>query len=56
MSTNTSKAASADFIKNLGRMYGAYTGGFLAFIVLLAILMVMNSFAIWIRNRFERRW
>jgi phosphate transport system permease protein len=27
-----------------------------AIIVLLAILMVMNSFAIWIRNRFERRW
>ncbi len=42
MSTNTSKAASADFIKNLGRMYGAYTGGFLAFIVLLAILEVVG--------------
>ena len=27
-----------------------------AIIVLLAILLVMNSFAIWIRNRFERRW
>ena len=42
MSTNTSKAASADFIKNLGRMYGAYTGGFLAFIVLLAILEMVG--------------
>ena len=31
-------AATSDFIKNLGRMYGVYTGGFLGFIVLLAIL------------------
>jgi cation/acetate symporter len=31
-------ATTSDFIKNLGRMYGTYTGGFLAFIVLLAIL------------------
>src|SRR5688500_211982 len=36
--TSTQPAASSDFIKNLGRMYGMYTGGFLAFIVLLAIL------------------
>jgi cation/acetate symporter len=42
MTTNVSKAASADFIKNLGRMYGAYTGGFLAFIVLLAILEMVG--------------
>ena len=42
MSTNTSKAAASDFIKNLGRMYGAYTGGFLAFIVLLAILELVG--------------
>ena len=34
----TQSATSSDFIKNLGRMYGAYTGTFLAFIVLLAIL------------------
>ena len=34
----TQSAASAAFMKNLGRMYGLYTGGFLAFIVLLAIL------------------
>ena len=34
----TQAAARSDFMKNLGRMYGLYTGGFLAFIVLLAIL------------------
>jgi cation/acetate symporter len=34
----TQSAGSSDFIKNLGRMYGMYTGGFLAFIVFLAIL------------------
>lgn len=33
-----SSAANADFYKNLGRMYGTYTGGFIAFIILLAIL------------------
>jgi cation/acetate symporter len=31
-------ASTSDFIKNLGRMYGMYTGGFLGFIILLAIL------------------
>src|SRR5215208_229627 len=31
-------AATSDFIKNLGRMYGMYTGGFLAFVVFLALL------------------
>ena len=36
MSTQT--ASTSDFIKNLGKMYGTYTGGFVAFIVLLAIL------------------
>jgi cation/acetate symporter len=30
--------ASSDFTKNLGRLYGTYTGGFLAFVILLAIL------------------
>ena len=35
-------AASAAFYKQLGRMYGAYTGTFLAFIVLLAILEYMG--------------
>ena len=34
----TQSADTSDFIKNLGRMYGLYTGGFLAFIVLLAVL------------------
>src|SRR5688572_2236644 len=38
MATSTQTAATSDFIKNLGRMYGMYTGGFLAFIVLLAVL------------------
>lgn len=37
MATQASGGGS-DFIKNLGKMYGTYTGGFLAFIVLLAIL------------------
>ena len=37
MATEAS-ASSSDFIKNLGKMYGAYTGGFIAFIILLAIL------------------
>ena len=27
-----------DFISNLGRIYGVYTGGFLGFVILLAIL------------------
>jgi cation/acetate symporter len=34
----TQSAGTSDFIKNLGRMYGMYTGGFLAFIIFLAIL------------------
>ena len=34
----TQTVGTSDFIKNLGRMYGTYTGGFLAFIILLAIL------------------
>jgi cation/acetate symporter len=34
----TQLADRSDFIKNLGRMYGTYTGGFLGFIILLAIL------------------
>ncbi|MBM3601932.1 MAG: cation acetate symporter [Alphaproteobacteria bacterium] len=38
MATSKSYVSSGDFIKNLGRMYGTYTGGFLAFIVLLALL------------------
>ena len=37
MATQTADGSS-DFIKNLGKMYGVYTGGFIAFIILLAIL------------------
>jgi cation/acetate symporter len=32
------KATSRDFTSNLGRVYSLYTGGFLAFVILLAIL------------------
>jgi cation/acetate symporter len=37
MATQTG-AARSDFMKSLGRMYGTYAGGFLAFVVFLAIL------------------
>jgi cation/acetate symporter len=37
MATQTADTRS-DFIKNLGRMYGTYTGGFIGFIILLALL------------------
>jgi len=37
MATQTA-AAGSDFIRNLGRLYGTYTGGFIAFVVLLALL------------------
>jgi cation/acetate symporter len=37
MATQTS-SSSAEFYKNLGRMYGTYTGGFIGFVILLAIL------------------
>ncbi len=37
MATEAS-TSSSDFIKNLGKMYGTYTGGFIAFILLLAAL------------------
>ncbi|MFY9830591.1 MAG: sodium:solute symporter family protein [Rhodoplanes sp.] len=33
-----SSAAKSDFMKNLGRMYGTYAGGFLGFVIFLAIL------------------
>ncbi|HUF45127.1 MAG TPA: cation acetate symporter, partial [Aestuariivirgaceae bacterium] len=32
------QAKSSDFIANLGKIYGLYTGGFFAFVILLAIL------------------
>ena len=38
------QATSADaFYKQLGRMYGTYTGGFIAFIILLAILEQLGT-------------
>jgi cation/acetate symporter len=41
MSTGT-PARSGDFMSNLGRVYGIYTGGFFAFIILVAILERMG--------------
>ena len=38
MATQTAGGSSTTSIKHLGKMYGTYTGGFIAFIVLLAIL------------------
>ena len=35
---NTSTSNGSDFTANLGKIYGIYTGGFLAFVILLAIL------------------
>jgi cation/acetate symporter len=37
MATQAS-GGTGDFIKNLGKMYGTYTGGFIGFIIFLAIL------------------
>ncbi|WP_028348047.1 sodium:solute symporter family protein [Bradyrhizobium murdochi] len=34
----TSTGGSSDFLSNLGKIYGFYTGGFLAFVILLAVL------------------
>jgi cation/acetate symporter len=36
------KADSSDFLNNLGRVYGLYTGGFLAFVILIAVLEQMG--------------
>jgi cation/acetate symporter len=38
MATQTTTTSADAFYKQLGRMYGTYTGGFVAFIVLLALL------------------
>src|SRR6187455_128369 len=38
MATQTTTAPADAFYKQLGRMYGTYAGGFIAFVVLLAIL------------------
>lgn len=35
-------AGGGDFTSNLGRIYGLYTGGFVAFIILMAILSAMG--------------
>ncbi|MDO8876840.1 MAG: cation acetate symporter, partial [Pseudolabrys sp.] len=35
---STQSASTSDFIKNLGKMYGVYTGGFIGFVIFLAIL------------------
>ena len=43
MATGTSTAASEAFYKQLGRMYGTYTGGFIGFIILLAILEQLGT-------------
>lgn len=32
------KSGSSDFLNNLGRVYGIYTGGFLAFVIMIAVL------------------
>ncbi|KRR22084.1 sodium:solute symporter family protein [Bradyrhizobium retamae] len=34
----TSSGSGSDFLSNLGKIYGFYTGGFLAFVILLAVL------------------
>ncbi len=34
----TKSAGGMDFLANLGKVYGIYTGGFLAFVILLAVL------------------
>ncbi|MFZ2160477.1 MAG: sodium:solute symporter family protein [Bradyrhizobium sp.] len=41
------KSGSSDFLNNLGRVYSIYTGGFLAFIILIAVLEQMG-----VPNRF----
>jgi cation/acetate symporter len=38
MTTPAQSSGADDFIKNLGKIYGLYAGGFLAFVVFLAIL------------------
>ncbi|TCT02219.1 sodium:solute symporter family protein [Aquabacter spiritensis] len=38
MSTQSTSPAGGDFVSNLGRIYTIYTGGFIGFVVLLAVL------------------
>jgi cation/acetate symporter len=35
---NVQSSSTSDFMKNLGRMYGTYTGAFFGFVILLALL------------------
>ncbi|MDQ4061574.1 MAG: VC_2705 family sodium/solute symporter, partial [Pseudomonadota bacterium] len=42
MATETTRAGSGDFVSNLGKIYGTYTGGFAAFVILLYILERMG--------------
>src|SRR5262245_48485684 len=42
MATQATTGGSSDFIKNLGRMYGTYTGAFVAFIILIALLEMVG--------------
>ena len=44
MATQTTTSSADAFYKQLGRMYGTYTGGFLAFIVFLALLEQVGVF------------
>jgi cation/acetate symporter len=43
-----SKAESGDFVSNLGKIYGLYTGGFFGFVLLLALLERMGVPNRWI--------
>jgi cation/acetate symporter len=38
MATPTQEQSSGDFVSNLGKIYGFYTGGFFGFVLLLAVL------------------
>jgi len=40
--TPAAKAASGDFLSNLGKVYGLYTGGFAGFVLVLALLEQMG--------------
>ncbi|TIQ21002.1 MAG: cation acetate symporter [Mesorhizobium sp.] len=40
--TTATSAGGGDFTSNLGRIYGIYTGGFIAFIILMAIISAMG--------------
>lgn len=40
--TTSTTAGGGDFTSNLGRIYGIYTGGFIGFIILMAVLSAMG--------------